>query len=169
MASLAGDGYAESKIVDVLEAAQTARRLKNQKKKVVFTNGCFDLIHYGHIQYLQKAKKLGDWLVLGLNSDASVKKLKGAGRPVLNENDRAHIMAALDCVDQVVLFGEPTPLKLIKSIKPDILVKGGDYTVNRIVGHKEVKKWGGRAVTIPYQEGKSTSGVIKQIVESRRR
>jgi len=169
MASLAGDGYAESKIVDAHEAAQTARRLKNQKKKVVFTNGCFDLIHYGHIQYLQKAKKLGDWLVLGLNSDASVKKLKGAGRPVLNENDRAHIMAALDCVDQVVLFGEPTPLKLIKSIKPDILVKGGDYTVSRIVGHKEVKKWGGKAVTIPYQEGKSTSGVIKQIVESRRR
>ncbi len=156
----AGEG---SKVVDIKEAAGISAALRKNKKKIVFTNGCFDLIHYGHIQYLQQAKKLGDWLVLALNSDLSVRKLKGKGRPVLNENDRAHIMAAMDCVDQVIIFKEPTPIKLIKAIKPDFLVKGGDYKVKDIAGYGEIGKWGGKVKTISYKEGKSTSGIIEKI------
>ena len=157
-------GFEESKIVELSEAAAIAATIKKKNKKVVFTNGCFDLIHYGHIQYLRKSKKLGDRLVVGLNSDASVKKLKGAGRPLLSEHDRAHILAALDCVDMVVIFGEKTPLKLIKAIKPDILVKGGDYSVDQIVGHKEIEKWGGSVLTLPYIKGNSTTGIIQKII-----
>lgn len=159
-------GLGESKIVDAKTAAALAENLRKKKHKVVFTNGCFDLLHYGHIQYLQKARALGDRLFLGLNSDASVRRLKGPTRPVVNEHDRAHIMAALDCVDQVIVFGEETPLKLIKAVKPDILVKGGDYTIEGIVGHKEVQSWGGTVKTIKYIEGSSSTGIIKKIVRT---
>jgi len=163
--SLAGTaGFEESKIVDVAEAAEIAEHMRRKNKKVVFTNGCFDLIHFGHIQYLQKAKKLGHRLVVGLNSDASVKKLKGPGRPLLNEHDRAHVLAALDCVDLVVIFDAKTPIKIIKAVKPDLLVKGGDYELDQIVGHTEVKKWGGRTLTIPYIKGNSTTGIIQKII-----
>jgi len=121
--SLAGTaGFEESKIVNLKDAAAVAETLRKQNKKVVFTNGCFDLIHFGHIQYLRKARKLGHRLVVGLNSDSSVRRLKGAGRPLLSEHDRAHILAALDCVDMVVIFDEKTPIRLIKAIKPDLLV-----------------------------------------------
>ncbi|GMT41892.1 MAG: bifunctional protein HldE [bacterium] len=165
--SLAGAaGYMESKIVGLKEAAAIAADLRRRNKKVVFTNGCFDLVHFGHIQYLRKAKNLGHRLFLGLNSDSSVKKLKGSGRPLLNEHDRSNILAALDCVDSVIIFGEKTPLKLIRAIKPDILVKGGDYEIDQIVGHGEVVQWGGRTATIPYIKGNSTTGIIQKIVRS---
>ncbi|MBI5177669.1 MAG: D-glycero-beta-D-manno-heptose-7-phosphate kinase [Nitrospinae bacterium] len=165
--SLAGEaGISESKVVDLKTAAQLAETLRKKNKKIVFTNGCFDLIHYGHIQYLQKARRLGDRLFLGLNSDSSVRRLKGPSRPVLHEHDRAHILAALDCVDQVILFSEPTPLKLIKAIKPHVLVKGGDYAVDQIVGHNEVQRWGGEVKTVKYIEGNSTSGIITKIMRT---
>lgn len=160
------DGYYESKIVTPEEAVAIANDLRRQKKKAVFTNGCFDLIHFGHIRYLQKAKNLGNHLFVGLNSDSSVKSLKGRARPLLNEHDRSHILAALDCVDSVIIFGEKTPLKLIKAIKPDILVKGGDYSVKQIVGQKEVAKWGGRVTTLPYIKGNSTTGIIRKIIRT---
>ncbi len=167
--SLAGAaGFDESKIANLKDAAAVAESLRKQNKKVVFTNGCFDLIHFGHIQYLRKAKKLGHRLVLGLNSDSSVKRLKGSGRPLLAEHDRAHILAALDCVDIVVIFDEKTPIKLIKAIKPDILVKGGDYKIDQIVGYKEIKKWGGRALTLPYVKGNSTTGLIQKIIRDQK-
>lgn len=159
-------GVGEPKIVDLATAGRLAENLRRNGKKVVFTNGCFDLIHYGHIQYLQKARRLGDRLFLGLNSDSSVKRLKGPSRPILNEHDRAHILAALDCVDQVILFEEPTPIRLINAIRPHCLVKGGDYRVEQIVGHKEMKKWGGEIKTVPYIEGNSTTGIIKKIIRS---
>lgn len=163
--SLAGAaGFDESKIVGLKEAAAIAESLRKRGKKVVFTNGCFDLIHFGHIQYLQKAKKLGDRLVVGLNSDSSVRKLKGAGRPLLKEHDRARILAAMDCVDMVVIFEEKTPIKLIKAVKPEILVKGGDYKIDQIVGHTEIKRWGGKALTLPYVKGNSTTGLIQKII-----
>ena len=166
LANLAGK-Y-DSKVINLAEATEYSLLLKRDGKKVVFTNGCFDLIHYGHIKYLQETRKMGDALILGLNSDKSLKNLKGPGRPVLKEHDRAHILAALDCVDAVVVFGEPTPIKLIKGIKPDILIKGGDYDLDQIVGSKEVKKWGGKVATVPYIEGSSTSGLIRKIVRSNR-
>ena len=167
--SLAGAaGFDESKIVTVKDAAAVAVSLRKQNKKVVFTNGCFDLIHFGHIQYLRKAKKLGHRLVVGLNSDSSVKRLKGANRPLLSEHDRAHILAALDCVDMVVIFDEGTPIKLIKAIKPEILVKGGDYKIDQIVGYKEIKKWGGKVLTLPYVKGNSTTGIIEKIIRDQK-
>ena len=167
--SLAGAaGFDESKIVNLKDAAELANTLRKQNKKVVFTNGCFDLIHFGHIQYLRKAKKLGHRLVLGLNSDSSVRRLKGAGRPLLSEHDRAHILAALSCVDMVVIFDEKTPIKLIKAIKPEILVKGGDYKIDQIVGYKEIKKWGGKVLTLPYVKGNSTTGIIEKIIRDQK-
>ena len=167
--SLAGAaGFDESKIVNLKDAAELANTLRKQNKKVVFTNGCFDLIHFGHIQYLRKAKKLGHRLVLGLNSDSSVKRLKGKNRPLLSEHDRAHILAALDCVDMVVIFDEKTPIKLIKAIKPDVLVKGGDYKIDQIVGYKEIKNWGGRVLTLPYVKGNSTTGIIEKIIRDQK-
>lgn len=138
-------------------------RASNANRKVVFTNGCFDILHIGHIRYLQKAAKLGDILVIGLNSDASVKRLKGSERPVNNEKDRAEILCALSFVDYVVIFEEDTPLELIKKIKPDVLVKGGDYSKEDIVGVNEVEAGGGRLVLVPFVEGKSTTNIIKKV------
>lgn len=132
-------------------------------KKIVFTNGCFDILHIGHIRYLQEAAKLGDILVVGLNSDASVKRLKGPERPINNENDRAEMLGALGFVDYVCIFEEDTPLELIKAIKPDVLVKGGDYKPDEVVGKKEVEAEGGKLVLIPFVEGKSTTGIIERI------
>ena len=167
--SLAGAaGFDESKIVNLKDAAGVAESLRKQNKKVVFTNGCFDLIHFGHIQYLRKARKLGHRLVVGLNSDSSVRRLKGTGRPLLSEHDRAHILAALDCVDMVVIFDEKTPIKLIKAIKPEILVKGGDYQIDQIVGYKEIKKWGGKVLTLSYVKGNSTTGLIQKIIRNQK-
>jgi rfaE bifunctional protein nucleotidyltransferase chain/domain len=132
-------------------------------QKVVFTNGCFDIIHRGHVEYLAQAASLGDKLVIGLNTDASVKRLKGASRPVQDENTRALVLASFSFVSKVVLFDEDTPYELIKLIQPNILVKGGDYIPEEIVGHDVVKSYGGEVVTIDLVEGHSTSSIISKI------
>lgn len=136
---------------------------ERQGRKVVFTNGCFDILHVGHIRYLQEAWGLGDMLIVGLNSDASVKRLKGEARPVQNESDRAEILAALDCVDYVVVFDEETPFELISRIQPDILVKGGDWPVEKIVGSDVVLKHGGEVKSLKFHSGRSTTGILERI------
>ncbi len=138
-------------------------RKNNLNKKIVFTNGCFDIMHIGHIRYLQEAAKLGDILVVGLNSDASVKRLKGLERPINSEFERAEMMCALGVIDYVVIFEEDTPLNLIKKIQPDVLVKGGDYFNEYVIGTQEVEERGGKLVLIPFVEGKSTTNIIKKI------
>ena len=136
--------------------------LRKKGKRIVFTNGCFDIIHLGHVEYLAKAKALGDVLVVGLNSDSSVKAIKGSGRPINRQAARARVLAAFYFVDYIAIFSEPTPEKLIKRLKPDILVKGGDWKGKRIAGDSFVKSLGGRVVTIPFVKGYSTSGLIKR-------
>lgn len=138
-------------------------RKNNADKKIVFTNGCFDIMHIGHIRYLQEAAKLGDILIVGLNSDASVKRLKGPQRPINSEMERAEMMCALGFVDYVVIFDEDTPLNLIKKITPDVLVKGGDYSNDYVVGTNEVEAQGGRLILIPFVAGKSTTNIIEKI------
>ena len=139
--------------------------LRREGLRVAFTNGCFDILHPGHVFYLEKARALGDLLVVGLNSDRSVRDLgKGAGRPICTETERAAVLAALRSVDFVVIFDEPTPLALIEAIRPDVLVKGGDWAVEAIVGREVVEKAGGRVVTIPVVEGKSTTGIVERIL-----
>ena len=135
---------------------------KSQNKKIVFTNGCFDLLHIGHVSYLEEAKKLGDVLIVGINTDASVKKLKGPSRPIQNENDRCAILAALKAVDHTVLFSEETPLNLIKKIKPDVLVKGGDWKIEQIVGSDFVMSYGGNVYSLNFVDGKSTTSLIEK-------
>ena len=157
------DSEAKLKNRDVL-AALVARE-RERGRKVVFTNGCFDLLHAGHVKYLQKARSLGDLLVLGLNSDASVRRLKGESRPLIAEEERAHLLAALDCIDYVVIFDEETPLELIKALRPDILVKGGDYTREGVVGHEVVESYGGRVELVAFVDGKSTTGIIEKILQ----
>lgn len=132
-------------------------------QKIIFTNGCFDLLHAGHVTYLEAAKKTGDKLILGLNTDRSVSALKGPTRPVIHENDRARVLAALEAVDAVILFDEDTPLNLIHMVKPDVIVKGDDYTEEQVVGGTEVKSWGGSVKLIPLVQGRSTSNIIKKM------
>ncbi len=132
-------------------------------KKIVFTNGCFDIIHSGHVKYLEEAKKLGDILVLGLNSDDSVSRLKGPSRPVNKQNDRAIVISALKSIDFVSIFDQDTPYELIKIVQPDVLVKGGDYNPDDIVGADIVRARGGKVVTIDFVEGKSTSSIIEKM------
>lgn len=129
--------------------------------KIVFTNGCFDIIHAGHVQYLEQAKALGDNLIVGLNSDASVKRLKGETRPVNGQQNRAIVLAALSSVDYVIVFDEETPYELIKAIQPDVLVKGGDWTEDRIVGADIVQAKGGKVISLPFVEGQSTTRIIE--------
>lgn len=136
---------------------------KLQDKKIVFTNGCFDIIHSGHIHYLSEAKKLGDILIIGLNTDDSVKRLKGNNRPINNQQDRAVVLSALKPVDFVVLFDEDTPLELIKIINPDVLVKGADYKIEEIVGADFVQANGGEVVTVTLVEGKSSTSIINKL------
>lgn len=138
-------------------------RLKSDQKKIVFTNGCFDILHSGHVFYLQEAKKLGDILILGLNSDASVRRLKGEKRPINSELDRAIVISALKCIDYVVIFEEDTPLELIERIIPDVLVKGGDYDKNKVVGKEIVENNGGEVIIIPFVDGKSTTNIINKM------
>jgi rfaE bifunctional protein nucleotidyltransferase chain/domain len=134
-----------------------------QGRKIVFTNGCFDILHKGHVEYLSKARDLGDILIIGLNTDASVSRLKGSGRPVQDQSSRALVLASLRFVEAVVFFEEDTPYNLIDLVKPDVLVKGGDYTEENIVGADVVKANGGSVVIIPLVEGYSTSGIIKKL------
>ena len=138
-------------------------KIKSEGKKIVFTNGCFDLLHVGHIKYLSQAKDLGDILILGLNSDKSVKKLKGNNRPINSFEDRAKLLAALKFVDLVIMFEEQTPENLIKEIIPDVLVKGGDYDIEEIVGYQTVIDNGGRVKTLSFYEGYSSTNYIDKI------
>jgi rfaE bifunctional protein nucleotidyltransferase chain/domain len=140
------------------------KQLKSEGKKTVFTNGCFDLVHAGHIDYLSKAKAMGDILIVGLNSDDSVKRIKGEIRPILNENERAFILSNLKPVDYVILFQEDTPLTLIKELLPDILVKGSDWAKDEIVGADEVLANGGEVKTVEFVNDQSTSKIIQKIV-----
>lgn len=143
------------------EAARTWRQ--SVAGRVAFTNGVFDLLHPGHIDILTAARSKGDHLVVGVNTDDSTKRLKGPDRPVRNEAERAFVLAALETVDAVVLFGEDTPLELVLSLRPDVIVKGGDYTVGTIVGAREVQAWGGEAVVIPLTPGQSTTSIVEKL------
>ena len=138
-----------------------SRRLAG--KKIVFTNGCFDILHAGHVTYLEKARKLGDCLIVGLNSDRSTRKLKGKGRPVQSEQDRATVLSGLASVDYVVIFGEETPRHLISVVRPHILAKGADYKVGQIAGAREVLDWGGKVRLISLVRGRSTSKILKKL------
>ena len=154
----------DHKVVDWEAAARWVQNLQGQGKLAVFTNGCFDLLHVGHVRYLETARSLGDGLILGVNTDASVARLgKGPGRPLNPEGDRGRVLAALACVDRVVLFGEDTPLALITLLTPDILVKGGDYQPDEIVGREVVLARGGRVVALPFVPGYSTTGLMERL------
>jgi D-beta-D-heptose 7-phosphate kinase / D-beta-D-heptose 1-phosphate adenosyltransferase len=157
-----GDQQAH-KICDLAELELKVKAWKQAKQKIVFTNGCFDLLHAGHVTYLEAAKKRGDKLILGLNTDRSVSAIKGPSRPVVHENDRARVLAALESVDAVILFDEDTPLKLIKALKPEVIAKGSDYTADQVIGGKEVRSWGGEIALIELVEGRSTSNIIKKL------
>jgi len=152
-----------NKIKTLLQIAGAIKKLKQKKKKIVFTNGCFDILHAGHVNYLSKAKSLGDALVVGLNSDGSVKKLKGKSRPVVAQKNRAILLAALEAVDIVVVFNDMTPLKLIKLVKPDVLVKGGDWKKEDIIGSSFVESYGGKVKSLVYIKGFSTRNIISKI------
>lgn len=145
------------------ELEQVCNLIREKGLKIVFTNGCFDIIHSGHVRYLYQAKSLGDILLVGLNSDDSVKRLKGKSRPINMQNDRAIVLSALEMVDYVCIFEEDTPLELIKVVKPDILVKGGDYKREEIVGANFVESYGGKVEIIPFIEGKSTTNIIDKM------
>lgn len=149
-----------SRLLD-LEAA-VERFARPRQERVVFTNGCFDILHRGHVEYLDAARRLGDRLVVGLNGDASVRRLKGPGRPVNPFEDRALVLAGLEAVDAVVRFDEDTPLRLIESLLPDVLVKGGDYRPDEIVGAREVRAAGGEVVVAPLVPGRSTTGILER-------
>jgi len=145
------------------EIASFCDKIRANNKKIVFTNGCFDILHLGHVQYLTQAKAQGHFLFVGVNSDSSVRALKGSGRPVQTEGDRAAILDSLKSVDAVSIFSESTPLELIKVVKPTVLVKGGDWEVKNIVGGVEVESWGGKVLSLNFVEGHSTSGILKKI------
>ena len=144
-----------------------ADEARKDSRRIVFTNGCFDIIHAGHVKYLAEAKKLGDVLFLGLNSDQSVRRLKGDSRPINSETDRASVLSALRSIDYVVVFGEDTPENIIRTIRPDVLVKGGDYKIENIVGADFVKSEGGEVVTIDFVDGKSTTRIIEKTKSSK--
>ncbi|MGQ0792599.1 MAG: D-glycero-beta-D-manno-heptose-7-phosphate kinase [Deltaproteobacteria bacterium] len=152
-----------SKILLWEHLAQSLLPPRAKGQRVVFTNGCFDLLHAGHLEILKRAKALGDVLVVGVNSDASVRRLKGDARPIVGEADRAAMLAALECVDYAVIFHEDTPINLIREIKPDVLVKGGDYAAESVAGADEIKSWGGEMVLVPLIEGVSTSALIERM------
>ena len=150
-------------ILTLDEAILRFGREKRNGRRVVFTNGCFDLLHPGHIQTLEQARELGHVLIVGINSDNSVRQLKGEGRPLLPERERAEILAGMECVDAVIIFDELTPKKVIAQLLPDVLVKGGDWAGDRIVGREEVEAAGGRVVSVPVVPGYSTSEIVRKI------
>jgi D-beta-D-heptose 7-phosphate kinase/D-beta-D-heptose 1-phosphate adenosyltransferase len=161
---LGADGVTTGKVATIDAARIFVQSWKASGARIVFTNGCFDLLHPGHISLLQKARDLGDRLIVGLNADASIRRLKGPSRPILSELDRAALLGALACVDMVVLFEEDTPLSLIEAIRPDILVKGADYRITEVVGRELVEKHGGKVVLVPILEGYSTTGVVTKML-----
>jgi D-beta-D-heptose 7-phosphate kinase/D-beta-D-heptose 1-phosphate adenosyltransferase len=152
-----------TKLLQIDSLAYERERVRREGKRVVFTNGCFDLLHAGHVRYLAEARGLGDALIVGLNSDRSVRALKGEGRPIQNANERAEVIAALEAVDYVVVFEEDTPREVIARLLPDVLVKGGDWPLDRIVGRQEVEAAGGKVVSLSYIEGSSTTDIIERI------
>jgi D-beta-D-heptose 7-phosphate kinase/D-beta-D-heptose 1-phosphate adenosyltransferase len=158
--------FSRAKIKTLKELKKLVSALKSKGKILVFTNGCFDILHYGHIRYLEEAKKKGDILVVAINSDASVKRIKGNKRPIVGEIDRLMTVAALESVDYVTLFKEDTPFRTIKLLKPDILVKGADWNVNDIVGRGIVLSYGGRVSTVQLLKGRSTTNLIKKIAKA---
>ncbi len=156
----------KEKVVSLDQALKNLKAWREKNKKIVFTNGCFDIIHPGHIDYLSQARDLGDILVLGLNTDQSVRRLnKGSNRPINDERTRAYVLAGLASVDLIVFFDEETPYNLIKLLQPNVLVKGNDYEVEKIIGFDILKENGGEVITIPFLEGYSTSSLIKKIIE----
>jgi len=152
------------KIVSRTSLKQVLKKLRAARKRIVFTNGCFDLIHVGHVRYIKKARQMGDVLILALNSDRSVRQLKGAGRPITSQNDRAEILSALEPVDYVVIFDELMPLELIRQIRPDVLVKGSDYKTSQIVGGDFVQSQGGKVKTVPMVKNRSTKNLVKTVI-----
>jgi rfaE bifunctional protein nucleotidyltransferase chain/domain len=155
----------KQKIKERKELLRIIKNLRAKGKRIVFTNGCFDLVHIGHIRYLEEAKALGDVLVVAVNSDSSVRKLKGLQRPILPEEERAEILSSLGCVDYITIFDEPDPLKLITSLQPHVLVKGGDWTKEQIVGKDLVERLGGEVAILPFVKGASTSALIETILK----
>lgn len=153
----------ESKVLSLDQALKKVEEWKSENDTLVFTNGCFDLLHVGHIDYLSKAKDLGSRLVIGLNSSESVSRLKGPSRPINSTESRSLMLAAFEFVDLVIVFDEDTPMNLISNLKPNILVKGGDYTIDTIVGSKEVMGYGGKVEVIPFLEGYSTTNIVTKI------
>lgn len=151
------------KILSLHEAILQFGQEKRNGQRVVFTNGCFDLLHPGHIETLEKARSMGDVLIVGVNSDRSVRATKGAGRPIMPEAERTEILAALECVEGVVIFNELTPLETIAALLPDVLVKGGDWAIDKIIGRKEVESAGGQVLSIPVVAGYSTTAILKKI------
>ena len=152
-----------NKVCNLAQLMEKVANWKDNQEKIVFTNGCFDLLHAGHVTYLEAAKKRGDKLILGLNTDRSVSALKGPSRPVVNEGDRARVLAALESVDAVILFDEDTPLHLIHAIKPNVIAKGSDYTAEQVVGGQAVESWGGEIALIDLVAGRSTSNIIQKL------
>lgn len=150
-------------ILEQKDLAIEVEKLRASKRKIVFTNGCFDIIHPGHISYLEESKKLGDILIVALNTDASVRRLKGETRPINNEDDRAIVMNALKPVDYVTFFDQDTPYEIISLLKPDIITKGGDYIAENVVGYDILNKYGGRVVIINFVENKSTTSIINKM------
>lgn len=157
-----------SAILTLEEAILRFGREKRNGRRVVFTNGCFELLHPGHIRILEQARALGDALIVGLNSDASVQQLKGPGRPVIAERERAELLAAMESVDAIIIFDEPTPREVISRLLPDVLVKGGDWPEDQIVGREEVEAAGGHVVSIPFVPGYSTTAILQKIREGAR-
>ncbi len=153
------------KILGLKALASAIKKDKRAGRKIVFTNGCFDILHVGHVRYLKSAGKLGDKLVLGLNSDLSVRKLKGKNRPVVSQAERAELLAEFPFIDYIVVFGEETPYRVIKTVLPDVLVKGGDWAPEKIIGSDVVLANGGKVRSLPYVKGRSTTNVIKKILK----
>ena len=152
-----------SKLVTSKNFSSLLKTLKKKNKRIVFTNGCFDLIHPGHIKLLKEAHKFGDILILGLNSDSSIKKIKGASRPILNQKARIEIFSSIEFIDYIVIFNEATPFRLIKKIRPDVLVKGADWQKANIIGRKFVENYAGKVKTVKLKKGYSTSAIIERI------
>jgi D-beta-D-heptose 7-phosphate kinase/D-beta-D-heptose 1-phosphate adenosyltransferase len=160
---------ARDKILTRTRAGQALRRAQRHGERVVFTNGCFDLLHVGHVRSLEEARSHGDRLVVAINTDRSVRRLKGPGRPVMAERQRAEVLAGLACVDWVVLFGEETPLRVIRALRPDVLAKGGDWKLDQIVGREDVEGWGGRVVRLRQVPGVRTSAVVERMAKRGKR
>ena len=150
-------------ILSLADLHDELSRLRQDGKRAVFTNGCFDLLHPGHVSYLTQARSLGDALIVALNSDRAVRELKGPGRPILKEQERAQVIGALGCVDYVIIFDDVSPLATISALRPDILVKGGDWNLDEIIGREEVEEAGGQVLSLPFVEGLSTSDIIDRI------